>query len=283
MAKKFYNVKTSQVFHDYYSRLKNIALSLFMWENLPETCNARFLEKCLFEYGMAVFVDDPEMSFLNLKVIPSDTLNVYNEPLGYTAYSTNYSKYYKADDCVIVRNNIMAKSTDSTIMIFAERLAKLSLVHEINIQAQKTPLIIKTDDKTYQSLITLYNQYEGDKPFIVASKSLQDKPIEAIVTGAPFIADKIREEKIAVWNEALEFLGINTNPSDKKKERLIMSEVNSNNEQIDIQCATMQLTREEACEEFYEKFGKVISVRSRIEELTERYHTDYNPDMKEVI
>jgi hypothetical protein len=168
-------------------------------------------------------------------------------------------------------------------MLFAERLAKLTLVHEINIQAQKTPIMIRTDDKTKESLITLYEQYAGDKPFIVGSKSLADKPIEAIITGAPFVAEQIREEKIAVWNEALEFLGINTNPSDKKKERLIMSEVNSNNEQIDIQSATMLLTREEACDEFYDKYGDDIAVSSRIEELTERYHTDYNPAMKEVI
>ena len=64
----------------------------------------------------------------------------------------------------------------------------------------------------------------------------------------------------------LEFLGVNTNPSDKKKERLIVSEVSSNNEQIDIQSACMLLTRQEACRQINEKFGLNVSVKKRIQQ-----------------
>ena len=249
------NVKQSFVYHDYYSRLKNIALSCFKWEGLPETCNEKFLEKCLFEYGQAVFVNDPDMSFLNLKVTPADTLNVYHEPLSYRAFSIGYNKSYKADDCIIVRNNRLSKSTDSTIMLFAERLARIELSIGVNINAQKTPILIKCDKKTQTTLEAIYDQYTGDKPVIFGFKSLQEKPLETLTTGAPFVADKLREEKRAVWNEALEFLGINTNPSDKKKERVIVAEVDSNNEQIDIQALSMELCRQEACEAFNKLWG----------------------------
>ena len=258
------NIRQSLIFHDYYSRLKNIALSIFKWENLPETCNEKFLEDCLFKYGQAVFVKDENMSFLNLCVTPADTLNVYNEPLAYRAYSTGYSEVYDADKCVIVRNNRMSKSTDSTITLFAERLARIELSIDVNINAQKTPILIRCDQKTQTSLEKIYEQYTGDKPVIFGSKSLQDKPLETLTTGAPFVADKLREEKRAVWNEALEFLGINTNPSDKKKERLIVDEVDSNNEQIDIQAQTMQLCREESAERFNKLWGKDVKVVRRI-------------------
>ena len=268
MSKKFFNIRQTLVFHDYYARLKNIALSMFKWEGLPETCNARFLERCLFEYGMAIFVDDPEYGFVNLKVTPSATINCYEEPTAYTAYSTAYNaKIFNADECVIIRNNLLNKSTDSTIMLFAERLAKISLAIDVNINAQKTPILIRTDEKTKNTLEALYNQYTGDKPFIFGSKALSEKPLEAIVTGAPFVAPQLREEKTAVWNEALEFLGINTNPSDKKKERLIVTEVDSNNEQIDMQCSTMLLTRQMACEAINELYGLNVSVTKRLDEL----------------
>lgn len=263
---KSFNLRRSYVFYDYYSRLKNIAMSIFKWENLPDTCNARFLEHTLFRYGCAIFVKDEEMSFLNLKATPADSLNVYNEPISYTAYAIGYNKIYSADDCVFIRNNYLRKSTDSTILIYAERLAILELAIQTNINAQRTPILIRCDDKTKQSLETIYDKYEGDKPVIFGHKALQEKPLETLTTGAPFVADKLREEKRAVWNEALEFLGVNTNPADKKKERLITSEVASNNEQIDIQCQTMLLCREIACEEINKKWGLNVKVSKRLDD-----------------
>ena len=265
MAKKP-NIRNTIMFHDYYARLKAIALSIFEWEGLPETCNARFLEECLYNYGQAVFVQDPEMSFLNLKVVPSDVLNVYNEPRSYTAFSTGYSRQYSADDCVFIRNNYLTKSTDSTILIFADKLAEIDVAALVNIKAQKTPVLVRCDEKTRISLEAVYNQYEGNRPVVWGAKSLSEKPLEVLKTDAPFVADKIREEKRAVWNEALEFLGLNTNPSDKKKERLIVNEVDANNEQIDIQCHAMLLTRQAACKAINEKYELNVSVKRRVHE-----------------
>ena len=270
-------IRNTLVFHDYYSRLKAIAMSMFEWEGLPSTCNERFLEDCLFHYGNAVFVCDDEMSFLNLKVTPASTLNVYNEPLAYTAYSTGYTKIFDADECVYIRNNYLDKSTDSTIILFAERLTILELSMQVNINAQKTPVLVRTDEKTKTSLEAIYNQYAGDRPVIFGSKSLQEKPLEVLKTDAPFVADKLREEKRAVWNEALEFLGLNTNPSDKKKERLVVNEVDANNEQIDIQASTMLLTRQEACKNINEKFGLNVSVKMRVDKMA----TAHNQEQEE--
>lgn len=262
------NILKETYFHDYYSRLKNIALSVFQWEGLPETCSARFLENCLFSYGCAVFVKDPEFGYLNLKATPAAELNVYEEPTAYTAHSTGYNgKIFKADECVFIRNNYLAKSTDHTIMLFAERLAAIEAAIQVNINAQKTPILIRCEEKSRNSLQAVYNQYEGDKPVIIGTKALQEKPFEVLATGAPFVADKLREEKRAVWNEALEFLGVNTNPADKKKERLIVDEVESNNEQIEIQNDSMMLTRQEAAAAINAMFsGLNVSVSRRLDD-----------------
>lgn len=254
-------------FHDYYSRLKAIALSIYKWEGLPDSCNARFLEDTLFHYGIAIFVKDETMSFLNLRAAQCGMLNVYNEPTGYNAFSTGYNQYYDVDDCVIIRNNPLEKSTDSTIRLFAERLTRIEMSMGVNINAQKTPILIRCDEKTKTSLKNLYLDYEGNEPVIFGSKALQEKPLEVLKTDAPFVVDKLRAEKHAVWDEALEFLGINTNPSDKKKERLIVAEVDSNNEQIDIQSLTMLASRQKACEEINKKYGLDVKISLRVEEL----------------
>lgn len=267
-------IRQRYIFHDYYSRLKNIALSVFKWENLPESCNARFLEKCLFEHGCAIFVDDEDTGFLNLKATQADALNVYSEPRAFTAFGIGYNKEYDRDDCVYIRNNYLEKSTDSTLILFAERLANIEMTLQVNIHAQKTPILIRCDKKLETSLKQVYQQYEGDEPVIFASKLLQEGALECLKTDAPFIADKLREEKRAVWNEALEFLGINTNPADKKKERLITSEVDSNNEQIDIQTLTMLLCRQQACDEINKKYGLSVKVSMRVDELKNIHDQD---------
>lgn len=265
------NIKKLQVYEDYYTRLKNIALAVFKWDGLPDTCNERFLEETLFHYGQAIFVKDETMSYLNLKCSPASTLNVYNESTMYTAYSNGYSEVYDTDNCVYIRNNYSIKSTDFYISQFAERLARIQLAIDVNINAQKTPILIKCDEKAKMSLERLYNQYDGDKPVIFANKSLEDT-LETLKTDAPFVADRLREEKRAVWNEALEFLGINTNPSDKKKERLITDEVSANNEQIEMQCDVMLLCRQEACEQINKLYHLNVTVSRR---LDEEHEDDY--------
>lgn len=266
MGKRDRNIRRTIYFHDYYARLKSIALSVYEWKGLPDTCDARFLEKTLFDLGRAVFVNDENMSFLTLKVNPTGNLNVYDIPVSYTAYGTGYTKQYSASECVLIRNNYLEKSTDSTIILYAERLARVEMAIQVNVNAQKTPILIECEDKTRKSLETVYDLYEGDSPVIFTSKSMQEKPLNVAKTDAPFVADKLRQEKRALWNEALEFLGLNTNPSDKKKERLIVSEVNSNNEEVEAQRDVMLLARQEACEAINKMFGLSVSVEKRIKD-----------------
>ena len=41
---------------DYLERFKKIAMSIFEWENLPASMDARYLEKCLYYTGCAALL-----------------------------------------------------------------------------------------------------------------------------------------------------------------------------------------------------------------------------------
>ena len=43
---------------DYLERFKKVALSVFEWVNLPKSCDARWLELCLYWFGKASFLYD---------------------------------------------------------------------------------------------------------------------------------------------------------------------------------------------------------------------------------
>ena len=258
--------------NDYYDRLKLIALSLFEWEGLPNSCNARFLELTLYMYGRAVFIYDPEIGFLNMRCMPSGTLNNYDESISYNAYSTIYSKMFDKEQCVLIRNNYLERPTDNSVVLFASRLTEAERTIDTNIKAQKTPLLIRCDDKDRQSLKNIYSQYEGNEPVILGGKTINLDGLKVLKTDAPFIADKLQIYKKDLWNEALTFFGIN-NANSEKRERLITDEVNANNEVIGINAEAMLLTRLEACKQINAKYPTLnITVKMRefkSEETTE--------------
>ena len=263
--------------NDYYDRLKLIGLSLFEWEGLPETCNARHLEQTLYLYGRALFFEDAKLGFLNSKCTPSGTLNHYDEPVSYTAFSTVYQEEYTRDDCVLIRNNYLERPTDQTVILFASRLTEAERTIDVNIKAQKTPVLVRVDEKDRLTIKNLYKQYEGNEPFILGAKSLNPEGLKVLKTDAPFLADKLQVYKREIWNEALTFFGINNANSDKR-ERLITDEVNANNEVISINAQAMLLTRLEAVEAINKKYGLHVTVKMR--EFSEEVQED--PKRREI-
>lgn len=251
------------VFSDYYKRLRLLALSLFEWENLPESMNERFLEQCLYWYGKAAIVNDPTLGIINTKCTPSESLNIYGEATEYHCYSTGYDANFPLDDMVYVRNNLETLPTDATIQLFAQRLYEAERTIDVNIKAQKTPVIILCDEKQRLTMKNIYMKYDGNEPVIYGKKGLDIDDIKVLRTDAPFVADKLEEYKRNVWSEALSFLGIN-NVMTEKKERLVTGEVDANNQMIDLSAQTMLLTRELAADKFNRLWpGRNISVRQR--------------------
>ena len=158
---------------DYLDRLRMLATSLFTWENLDKVAGtgaSRFLEQALYDNGRACFVKDSELGYLALKVNPSDKLNVYNLPTKVNAWSIGYNKEFEFDDVVYIMNNELQKPTLSSLELFAYRLYEIERTIDINLNAQKTPVLIEGDTKTILTLKNVYMQYSGNIPFIFGNK-----------------------------------------------------------------------------------------------------------------
>lgn len=248
--------------NDYYERLKLIGLSLFEWEGLPESCNARFLEATLYSHGFALFVNDPRLGFLNTRGTKSGELNVYEESVKYTATAVGYSETFDRDDCILIRNNLIERPTENSVVLFATRLSGVERSIDVNVNAQKTPVMITCDDKDRLSMINVFKKIDDNEQLILGSKKFDLDRIKAIKIDAPYVADKLQVYKRDIWNEAMTFFGIN-NANTEKRERLITDEVNANNEVISINAQAMLLTRLEACKEINKKYGLSVNVKMR--------------------
>ena len=271
---------------DYLERFKKVALSIFEWVNLPKSMNARWLERCLFYKGMAALLYDEKYGFINTNCSSGGYVNLYGLPTKLNCYSFDFQSQRnlytgfneldseeeienkRSNECIVVMNNWECVPTFSTMELFAYRLYEAQRTCDVNIKAQKTPILLLVDEKQRLMMENMYNQYDGNQPFMFGDNSqLSTDIMKSINTGAPFIADKVTEYKKEIWNEALQFLGINT-LSIEKKERLITDEASSNNELINLNLQSFLAPRQEAAKKFNELFGltgtdKEISVRVR--------------------
>lgn len=249
----------NRTFIDYLDRLRMLATSLFTWKNLDDiagTGASRFLEQSLYDNGRACFVKDDELGFMVLNVNPNDKLNIYMLPTRVNAWSIGYNKMYDFDDIVYIMNNELQKPTMASLELFANRLYETERTIDINLQAQKTPILIEGDTKTILTLKNVYMQYSGNTPFIFGNKQFDiSNKLNVLKTDAPYLIDKLDVHKHQIFNEALTVLGID-NANTDKKERLITNEVESNEQLVKYYLNCWYKTRKKACDEINEKFLK---------------------------
>ena len=266
---------------DYADRLQMLAISLFSWEGLDDVFGfgaSRFLEIALYRFGKACFVKDPELGNLVLNAAPSGKLNLYYLPTKINAYSTGYSKQYDfdADNFVYIMNNELQKPTVETLSLFARRLYEVERTMDVNLQAQKTPILIEGDKNTLLTLKNVYMNYSGNTPVIYGNKNFDlTNKVNVLRTDAPYLIDKLENYKHELWNDCMTFLGIK-NANTSKKERLITSEVESNDDLINYYLNCFYKTRKQACDILNEKFGLDIKVTLNKDVLDLLAETKFN-------
>ena len=253
----------NRTYQHYYNRLTELAISMFEWQNLPDTVDARFLELSLFSTGMAIFFKDEELGYLALQTMIGGNLDVYNVPKIRRAYATNgFNMPLSEDNSVIIWNNMLRTNCLTDIELFARRLYECDRTIDVNIKAQKTPVAILCDENQRLTMKNMYAQYDGNEPFIFGAKDLDIKKIQAITTGAPFVADKIMQTKIQIWNEAMTYLGV-SNVNFQKKERLVTDEVTRNMGSTVSSRYTRLEMRKKACKDINKMFGLNVNVEYR--------------------
>lgn len=214
-------------FIQHYNHLTELTLARYTWKGLPESVDTRFLELALFGDGrVLIFKDDALGELVCMRFTPNTSFDLYNNPKGRRAYAVNgFNANFNEDNSVIIYNNLMRTPSKLDVELYARKLYKIDRTIDVNVDAQKTPVIITANEDEYLTLKNLMEKYEGNIPFIYKRKDLaQGEPIKALSTGAPFVAPHLQLLKNQVWNEALTHLGV-SNVSIEKKERMVVDEI----------------------------------------------------------
>ena len=217
-----------------------------------------------------MFFKDSNGVFIALPSFGVSKYDIYNEPLYYQVTGNNFNKTIHRDDGVVIRNNAIGSNDNDDLLLFAERINEVEQTMDINLNGQKTPFIILCDEKERLTFKNILQQVMKFKYAIFGSKKLVSTP-EVLNTKAEYLLDKLQTQKTALMNELLTYLGIN-NSNIEKKERLLVDEVNSNNDFILVNIDHMYEERKKACELINQKYGLNITVEKREVKISGKIH-----------
>ena len=245
----------------YLRQFLTLAENVFIYDNMPDYIDTAYLNKTLVRQGaIAFFYDDVLEKVLALPYKSIGSLDVYNRPKRIQVYGRNgYTNTLNEGDFVIMYDNNGRYPIYIDILQYAERYANITRTMDINIAQQKTPRIWKTSTEKEKTVKDLANEVDGNIEKIVAYDNINLDDIELILAPAPFVTDKLQDQKDKIWSEFLRLIGI-SNLSFQKKERNISDEIQA------MQGGTIASRyerfepRKKAIEEINKKFNLQIKV-----------------------
>ena len=249
----------------YMRKLASACVARYSWINLPPEIDRRYLEVTLYFTGLALFTYESEFDKYQLfRAQGSGQLNMYDNPIGYTAYANNLlSRQITADDCVPIWGNNMRVPDHDMTTITASRLTEFDMTIDQLTIGSRHPVLLVSDDQTRQSTVAIWRQLAEGQPFIGVHKGM-GQDIDEFVKGFdlgfnPTNIPTLQIAKTRVLNEFMGYMGIN-NANQDKRERLVSDEVSANNSQIGIFRSDAMDARMYACEQINERYGLNISV-----------------------
>ena len=255
-----------------YNKYKMLSLNMFRWEGLPQTIESRHIENSLFNYGLCLIVNDDDLGFISVPCNYGAYMNVNNVPTEVITCGFNYIKtfdYIRKDKnkCQLILNNDLAIGNEQYIFDYAQRMFEVENCIRVNINQQKFPWFVNTTPNSKKTMEEMFKKVMNGDPYILGSKD-QIGSVEVLTLNTPYIADKLNAYKYELEREVLSFHGLNNN--FEKKERLLVDEVNSNNDFIDRNVELMYRQRQLACESLNKKFGWNVRVINLNEETKDK-------------
>jgi len=264
--------------------LTELATNRFKWTGLPDSVDPRFLEMTLFRNALAVFYFDRDFGkFFALQGSGIGPVNMMNNPTHFLVHGTEFnSKTLRAFnsvidvagmptsqplECVPIWSNYLRMPDLDIVMLYATKLAELDTTIEINTKSARRGKVLTYDENAKLTAENINRQIDEGQATIAVRPGIMDGMLQSIDLGVnPESIVSLSMLRARHWNDCMTLLGIDNSNQDKK-ERLVASEVDANNDQIDGARAVSLNARKQAAFAINEAFGLAINV-------------EYNADVK---
>jgi len=270
--KSLYDVASVETgFNYWFSKLLNILLSVFEYENLPETLPQRDIELQLMLSGHCiVFINKSELvttytSLFDLDEYYQPTKAVYAQPI----IGSDNLTIDSYDNVIIynssLKDNIMGCYIDNSLLTFIQRYARMladceSTFNIYCVNNRITNYPVAKDDKVKMSLSKFFNAFKLGRHEIITD----DKIIES------FNAETFRNEtsiKPIDWLESRDkileqfYRDIGIKFRNPKMSQMNVEEVESDEQVLLISLDDMLKSRQNGIDKLNKKFGLNVSVK----------------------
>lgn len=243
-------------FTKWYFDIQQLYSSVFAYTGMPLIVDMSQVEQWLMYRGSVAFFIDELIGPLILPYTTQGSLNQYGNPTTIRAYGMNgYQIYLNPDQYVIIYDNNMKISNINALRQYAIRLSNTDRTIDVNIEAQKTPILLTAQNEgQLNSLKLAYRKMKTGQPVIAEIGNTVNAGVNALNTGAPMVFNELQNYKLNLLAEVLTFCGI-PNRGDPKRERLITTEVSAINGHVVHERTNRLQTRQRAIDEINFKFG----------------------------
>lgn len=247
------------IYQYYKERLENLALTEFVWDGFPDTCDPDYFERCLLYKGKAAIYKPKRADFfLSTGFATAGSFNGYGYPDKIIGIDFN-GHNIETDEFFMVWDNKTRQTLIPKIELHAKLLWEIHNTIRANLFHQRIPYVApidKTELISYQSFI---DKLDGFSTFIPVKKSFDLDTIKTVDLKVPYIGNELFDLLRSEWAEALSMLGITAETT--KKERLISDEIMINRQEDILSVNSRLSNRQKLCDEINEKYNLNLSVR----------------------
>lgn len=254
----------------------------FKWEGLPEEIKSYNVEKVLNMYGQGVLFKYLDQ-YVFCTAVNTSSLNIYGEPVQVqpvaingmnfdvvnVSTNLNENREILLKDGVLIKNNLTSTPTYALIKPFVEHLAFIWESKGINAGLSRVKALIHANKSNASLIKSQLKNIIGSSSMIpvVSEKTNILKEIEKLDFNIEYEPEKYWEDFDKTFATLCSWLGITTNLSQNKKERLIVSEVESNDELTTISEDCRLEFRKVGCEDANAFFGLNLSCENKVPDV----------------
>ena len=263
-----------------------LAINRFRWEGLPDTCDARYLEKILHRNGIATLSykkDEPTQVFTTLQAMPTGVYNMYGLPTTWRAVGYDGLTDYEVstENGELCYYSYARISPWNALEIYARKMAHYERTEDVNLTQQMKPFIGIAPQEKKLELVNLLKQVQGGEPAILGDEGLSQlvDNVKVLDTKVPLITEELARSSQNVLNQALLYLGI-PHLAFEKGERMIEDEARANTAPTNIMLLDCLDARRDFAKKCNAKFG--LNIRVFFNEDWESYNFNYTHNIEQM-
>lgn len=146
---------------------------------------------------------------------------------------------------------------------YIDELVEIDMVANVQLKTLNMPFLIAATGDDLKKIQDLLLRILNNEPAIVCEIESKDL-IDVLQVKSDFIIDRLRDHRVAIYNEALTLIGIDNMGSIEKKAQMSKDETNSNNMLIASFQVNIDLSLQDFCDKIKEVLGAEISFESSV-------------------